>query len=69
MSIIFLRPISEALGAEGELLENCVLYGRVILCALPFYILQLFFQSFFVTAEKPQLGLIVTVCAGVTNMV
>lgn len=69
VSIVFLRPIAAFLGAEGELLENCVIYGRIILCALPFYVLQLLFQSFFVTAEKPQLGLIVTVCAGVTNMV
>lgn len=68
VSIIFLRPISVFLGAQGELLENCVIYGRIILCALPFYILQLLFQSFFVTAEKPQLGLVVTVCAGITNM-
>lgn len=69
VSIVFLRPIAAFLGAEGELLENCVVYGRIILCALPFFVLQLLFQSFFVTAEKPQLGLIVTVCAGVTNMV
>ena len=69
VSILFLRPIAAFLGAEGELLENCVIYGRIILCALPFYVLQLLFQSFFVTAEKPQLGLTVTVCAGVTNMV
>lgn len=69
VSTIYLRPISVFLGAEGELLENCVTYGRIILLALPFYVLQLLFQSFFVTAEKPHLGLIVTVCAGVTNMV
>ena len=69
VSIVFLRPIAAFLGADGELLENCVVYGRIILCALPFFVLQLLFQSFFVTAEKPQLGLIVTVCAGVTNMV
>ena len=68
VSIVFLRPIAAFLGAEGELLENCVIYGRIILCALPFYVLQLLFQSFFVTAEKPQLGLVVTVCAGITNM-
>lgn len=69
ISIIFLRPIASFLGAEGELLENCVTYGRIILFVLPFYVLQLLFQSFFVAAEKPNLGLIVTVCAGVTNMV
>lgn len=69
LGIAFLRPISMALGAEGELLENCIVYGRIILMALPFYVLQLLFQSFFPTAEKPQLGLAVTVSSGVTNMI
>ncbi len=69
LGIIFIRPISILLGAEGELLENCVVYARIILLALPFYVLQLLFQSFFVTAEKPQLGLAVTVSSGVTNMI
>ena len=69
LGIIFIRPIASLLGAEGEMLNNCVLYGRIILIALPAFILQYEFQSFFVTAEKPQLGLIVTVAAGVTNMV
>lgn len=65
----FLRPLAALLGAEGEMLDYCVTYGRVILLALPFYMLQMEFQSFFVAAEKPQLGLVVTVAAGVTNMV
>jgi len=69
VSFIFLRPIAELLGAEGELVDNCVLYGRIILLALPFNVLQFLFQSFFVTAEKPQLGLATTVSSGVTNMV
>lgn len=69
LGIVFIRPISALLGAEGELLENCVVYARIILAALPFYVLQLLFQSFFPAAEKPQLGLAVTVSAGVTNMV
>ena len=67
--ILFLRPVSRALGAEGEMLEYCVLYGRIILCALTAFILQNEFQSFFVAAEKPQLGLFVTVIAGVANMI
>lgn len=67
--ITFIRPISIFLGAEGAMLDNCVTYGRIILTALPFYILQLLFQSFFVTAEKPQLGLWVTIASGMTNMV
>lgn len=69
IGLVFLRPIADLLGAEGELLENSVTYARIILIALPFNILQLLFQSFFVTAEKPQLGLAVTVSSGVTNMV
>lgn len=69
LGIAFIRPIARALGAEGELLRNAVTYARIILPALPFYVLQLLFQSFFVTAEKPQLGLTSTISAGVTNMV
>ncbi len=67
--MLFIRPIASLLGASGELLENCVVYARIILAALPFFVLQLLFQSFFVTAEKPQLGLAVTLSSGVTNMV
>lgn len=69
LGIIFIRPVAALLGAEGELLENAVIYGRIILLANPAFILQMEFQSFFITAEKPQLGLIVTVLSGVTNMV
>jgi len=69
LGIIFIRPIAAILGAEGAMLDDCVLYGRIILAALPAFILQYEFQSFFVTAQKPQLGLAVTVAAGVTNMV
>ena len=69
LGIIFIRPIAIAMGGTGELLENAVLYARIILLALPFYVLQLLFQAFFVTAEKPQLGLICTISAGVTNMI
>ncbi len=69
LGAIFIRPIAAAMGAEGELLENCVKYALVILAALPFFILQLLFQSFFVTAEKPQIGLFVTILSGITNMV
>ena len=57
------------LGAEGRLLADCVTYGRIILLAGPFFMLQMEFQCLFATAEKPKLGLTVTVAAGVTNMV
>ena len=69
LGLLFLRPIASLLGAEGQMLEDCVTYGRIILIALPAFILQFEFQSFFITAEKPQIGLWVTVAAGVTNMV
>lgn len=69
LGIVFIRPIASFLGAEGQMLEDSVLYGRIILIALPAFILQMEFQSFFVTAEKPQLGFFVTVAAGVANMV
>ncbi len=69
LSIVFLRPIAVLLGAEGQMLEDCVLYGTIILFALPFYIIQFEFQSFFITAEKPHLGLYMTVVSGVANMV
>lgn len=61
--------IARLLGAKGKTYEYCVLYGRVLLGAQPFFILQNIFQSFFVAAEKPTLGLIVTAAAGVTNIV
>ena len=69
LAIAFIRPICRALGAEGQMLEDAVLYGRIILLAIPFNILQFLFQSFFVTAEKPQMGFWVTLAAGFTNMV
>ena len=65
----FIRPIATLIGAKGQLLEYCVDYGRIILAALPFFVLQLLFQSFFVAAERPHLGLLVSGVAGVTNMV
>ncbi len=68
LGIAVLRPVSALLGAEGELLENCVRYGRIYLASMPFYLLQYTFQSFFIAAEKPRMGLLVTIAAGVTNM-
>ncbi len=55
--------------SEGEIYENCVLYGRILFAGQPFFILQNIFQSFFVTAEKPRLGLLATASAGVLNIV
>lgn len=66
---IFIRPVALLLGADENMLGDCVLYGRIILIALTAYILQNIFQSFLVTAEKPHIGLALTVAAGLTNMV
>lgn len=69
IGFVFARPVAALMGAEGELLENSVLYGRIILIALPFFTLQYEFQCFFATAGKPNLGLVITVAAGLTNVV
>ncbi len=69
LGFLFLRPIASALGAEGALLDNCILYGRILLVSLTPFMLQNVFQSFFVTAEKPKLGLYAIIAAGVTNMI
>lgn len=65
---IFIEPISRALGAEGEMLDYCVTYGRIIIPASVAFILQSEFQSFLVTAERPKMGLYITVAAGCTNI-
>ena len=69
IGVVFLRPIAIFLGAEGDVIDYCVRYGRIIMFALTAFMLQNVFQSFLVTAEKPKLGLYVTVAAGVTNMI
>lgn len=68
LGVIFMEPISVFLGADAEMLPDCVLYGRIVLAFNTAYMLQNVFQSFLIAAEKPKLGLWVTVAAGVTNM-
>lgn len=67
--IVFIEPIAVLLGADEILLPYCVIYGRILLVALPAFMLQNMFQSFLVTAERPDLGLKITVIAGVTNII
>ena len=64
-----LRPIAVALKAEGETLENCLIYGAINIGGLTAFMLQNTFQSFFPVAEKPKLGLAFIVSAGLTNAV
>ncbi|MDD6807894.1 MAG: MATE family efflux transporter [Oscillospiraceae bacterium] len=69
IAIIFIEPATRLLGAEGELVPLCVEYGIILLIFQAPFMTQCFFQSFFVTAERPKLGLIVIVAAGLTNIV
>lgn len=69
LGLLFLNQAAVLLGAEGAMLDDCVRYGRIILLALPFFIVQNAFQSFCIAAEKPNLGLGITVAAGLTNIV
>ncbi len=69
IGFIFIHPIALLLGAMGTLLDNCVIYGRILLIVLSLYMLQFEFQSFFITISKPQLGLIVTLICGITNII
>ena len=69
LGLIVIRPLSSALGASGQMLEDCVTYGRILVIFNTAFMLQSVFQSLFITAEKPRLGLIMTVIAGLTNMV
>lgn len=68
LALIFLRPVAIAFGAQGEILENCVLYGSIVLPAATAYIIQFAFQNLSVTAEKANLSLVMTVVSGVCNM-
>ena len=69
LGIAALKKILLKMGADDAMLGYGMIYGRLVLLGIPFYMLQNMFQNFLIAAEKPQLGLIVTVAAGLTNMV
>ncbi len=69
LGVIFMRKISYFLGATEDMIEDCVVYGQIVLLFNMPYMLQNVFQSFMIAAEKPKLGLKITVLSGVTNMV
>lgn len=68
-AFIFMRPIAVALGAEGEMVHYAVVYGRIIVSIMPLFIIQMAFQSFYMVAEKPQIGTRMSIVCGVTNLV
>lgn len=65
----FIEPVEKLLGATPEMLPNCALYGKILIGANFVFMLQNIFLSFFIVAEKPMLGFLITVLAGVTNMI
>jgi Na+-driven multidrug efflux pump len=67
--IALIPYLSRLLGAEGDTLKYCISYGRIVLIALPFFMLGNLFQSLFIAAEKPKLGLYTNIIAGIMNMV
>ena len=67
--VIYMEPIARFAGASDALISDCVVYGRILLAGSVPFMLQTSFQSFFVVAEKPHLGLALSIAAGVTNMV
>lgn len=70
-TILFLflaRPVAILLGAEGELVDLCVTYSRILVLVLPMFMCQMAFQSFYMTAEIPQLGTRLTIICGVINI-
>ena len=67
--LAFMEPLARLLGAEGETVRLCVVYGSICTLGLPTYMLQLCFQSFYMTAERPQLGTVMSIVGAVTNMV
>lgn len=69
IGIILLEPIAKLLGATSDMMKYCLIYGRVLLIGMVAFILQNSFQSFMIVAEKPKFGLVITIIAGITNMI
>ena len=69
VGVLTMRPMAILLGATEAMVDDCVLYGRIVICFLTSFMLQNMFQSFLIAAERPKFGLLITLAAGVTNMV
>ena len=69
VGVLAMRPMAILLGATEAMVDDCVLYGRIVVCFLTSFMLQNMFQSFLIAAERPKFGLLITLAAGVTNMV
>lgn len=69
IGVVSMPWVADFLGATEEMMADCILYGRIVTGFTVAFMLQNVFQSFLIAAEKPKLGLLATVLAGVTNMV
>lgn len=65
---IFMKPVVAALGGEGDMIPLAVAYGRIVVLSMPFFILQMAFQSFYMTAEKPEIGTMMSIVSGCLNI-
>lgn len=69
LGVILIEPMAKLLGSDKNMLQDCVVYGRTLLIFLIPFCLQNAFQSFLIVAEKPTLGLIISIISGVSNMI
>lgn len=65
----FMPQIATLLGADENTHAYCVTYGYIMLGGLVPFLLQSYFQYFFAVADRPKTGLIITVAAGMTNVI
>lgn len=68
IGLMIIRPVAVGMGATGDLLENSVLYGSIMLSFQTVFMLQTLFQSMFPVAEKPKLGLTITITSGMVDI-
>ena len=69
VSLLFVEPLARLVGASDLLMDDCLAYGRVVLGGSFVFMLQISFQTFFVTAELPKIGLFFSLASGITNIV
>lgn len=66
---IFCPTITHWLGADASMTHECIVYGRLSMIGMPAFVLQMAFQSFYMAAERPQLGTLMAIISGVINIV
>lgn len=66
--LIWMEPLSRLLGAEGEMIRPCVIYGRICAAGMPAFMMQMGMQPYYMVAGRPQLGTVLSIASGVTNM-